>query len=152
MARPQVRTTFVDFISLGQKKLTRDPAVFILLNAFRNQNQYCAAQLIPWILISQGEARSSGGVLLGYITGWNVLVLFKALQRNNFLVVLTISCSHLLSGLTAFSMSLFALTHDFTIHDAMFTTTRSFDDFGFHPRAVDSDPYAIEPGVQIFLV
>ncbi|KAK2736811.1 hypothetical protein FQN55_001400 [Onygenales sp. PD_40] len=126
-------------------------AVFMVVGAFWGQVEYRACQLTPWLLMSRGPVAASDGLLLDYLSPWNVASLYRSLRRRHYLVSLAIVGTLLVHGLAIVSTNLFEL-RDLPIKRS--TSLRLINDFNFSPdyfkpRDVATIPHMRAKGIAL---
>ena len=152
MDRPQV--CFLSMFIAEERERILMPvsvAVFMVLGAFWGQVEYRGCQIIPWLLMSRSQVAAADGLLLDYISPWNVLSLFTSVKRRHYLVSLVISGTLLVHGLAVVSTSLFVL-RDVTV--TRLTPLRLTHDFNldpdaFKPRDVSTVQHMRAKGIAI---
>ena len=95
----------------------------------------------PWHALSKGWTSASKGILLDYMSSWNVLVLRKALAAGHYNVVMSISVSIIIRILIVISTGLF-ISQDMIFEKQLNMPTKSFSvPSGFDGADVDTLPY-----------
>ncbi|KMU86833.1 hypothetical protein CIHG_04622 [Coccidioides immitis H538.4] len=84
-------------------------AVFMVLGAFWGQVEYRGCQLMPWLLMSRAPVAASDGLLLDYLSPWNIESLYRSVRRRHYLVSLVIAGTLLVNGMAIVSTSFFEL-------------------------------------------
>ncbi|EEP75351.1 predicted protein [Uncinocarpus reesii 1704] len=126
-------------------------AVFMVLGAFWGQVEYRACQLMPWLLMSRAPVAASDGLLLDYISPWNVESLYMSVKRRHYLVSLVIAGTLLVNGMAVVSTSFFELRDVPVKRSASLRLTHDFDFSldSFKPPDVTTIPHMRATGIAL---
>src|SRR3569833_3205854 len=90
---------------------TYGPTAFlILVSAFWARAEYQSKVVAPWIRLSMGPTEPCRGLLLDYVSAWQVGSLFKSLRNRDFTVSITTCVSLILKILIVLSTGLITLS------------------------------------------
>lgn len=122
--------------------LTDAIAVLTIFAALWDQVEYRMRQLMPWLLMSQGETPAEDTLLLNYLTSSTLGSFFRSIRRRHFPVSIGISGSLLLRLLIIFSTGLFSLENRSIVYNKEFITLDNLDlgSCSMHENTRDPQP------------
>lgn len=119
------------------------PLVLIIIAALWGQLEQRAMQIMPWCLMSRGEAPAQNSLMLNYVTTSMPGSLFRSFRRKHFLVSIGICGSLILRLMIIFASGLLRLEY----RSLIFGTRLSVEDV-FSPTKNVSYWDGVLPGMN----
>lgn len=109
------------------------PAILILMVALWRQVDYHTKSLVPWDELQDGPVAPGKSLFLDYISPFQLVSLFKSLQRGHMSVTASVIAFVLLKIATLFSTGLMVVLPTTTTQNGLsLSLTRKFDTTGFN--------------------
>lgn len=124
--------------------------VFIIIAAFWTQVEFRTMQMMPWNVMSKGQAPAEDSVLLDYVSMWNVVAMFTAAKRKHWVVSVAVLGTLLVKVLIVLSTGLFVKQDITTEKPTTFNLASTLDDSSFtdaFQQTAPSDSYFVSVGV-----
>ncbi len=105
----------------------RHGTVLTAIAAFWGQVEYHTIQLTPWLVLKNRPWQTTAGLLLNYLTAFNLSALFQSAVRGHFAVLLGILGGLVLKALVIASTGLLVLQPVELVRSENFTVTDRFN-------------------------